>query len=59
MIEVGQLLQPHLRLHEPDIMRRIERFPSRQPPGRSGNVHRCYRHDFGAAVGKLSAGALL
>jgi hypothetical protein len=24
MIEVGQLLQPHARLQEPDIMRRIE-----------------------------------
>jgi hypothetical protein len=24
MIEVAQLLQPHLRLHEPDVVRRIE-----------------------------------
>jgi hypothetical protein len=29
MMEVGQLLQPHTRLHEPDIMRRIERFSAK------------------------------
>jgi 2-polyprenyl-6-methoxyphenol hydroxylase-like FAD-dependent oxidoreductase len=29
MIEVAQLLQPHQRLHEPDITRRIEAVPAR------------------------------
>jgi 2-polyprenyl-6-methoxyphenol hydroxylase-like FAD-dependent oxidoreductase len=29
MIEVAQLLQPHQRLHEPDIARRIEAVPAR------------------------------
>jgi 2-polyprenyl-6-methoxyphenol hydroxylase-like FAD-dependent oxidoreductase len=34
MIEVAQLLQPHQRLREPDIIRRIEAVPPRQPPER-------------------------
>jgi hypothetical protein len=29
MIEVAQLLQPHQRLHEPDIARRIEAVAAR------------------------------
>jgi hypothetical protein len=29
MIEVAQLLQPHQRLHEPDIVRRIEAVPAK------------------------------
>jgi len=29
MTEVSQLLQPHTRLHEPDIMRRIEAVPAK------------------------------
>jgi hypothetical protein len=29
MMEVAQLLQPHTRLQEPDIMRRIEAVPAK------------------------------
>jgi hypothetical protein len=29
MLEVAQLLQPHQRLHEPDIVRRIEAVPAK------------------------------
>jgi hypothetical protein len=31
MIEVGQLLQSHSLLHEPDIMRRIEAVSAKAP----------------------------